>query len=131
MKTTELIYGYAFTRASVEPVLRQIVDKIQSTNVGTVSDVEGFMTTPEEYPILWDENYFNGLFSDELIIKKVYDEYTHTTILLIYPKGLKVTPAYGVVTVPTKPGKSWGVAEIFGAFMGWDVLPQFHLVTAS
>lgn len=127
---TSMIYGFAITNATqVEKTLREIGDKISATQKDTVFDVESFVLYPQETEIPWP-SVWPGNIAKQLIIEKLYDEVRHEQVLLIYPQKLKFNSSPGVTTIDTNfERESWGIVELFTAIMGWDKLPQFHLVT--
>lgn len=125
-----MIYGFAFTNATqVEKTLREIAEKISAGQKDTVFDVENFILSPQESEINWP-NPWPKDFAQYLVVEKLYDEVRHEQVLLIYPKKLKFNASPGVIKVDTYFNRdNWGIIELFAAIMGWDKLPQFHLVT--
>ena len=125
-----MIYGFAITNATqVEKTLREIAEKISSAPDTAVFDVESFVLAPQETEVIWPTPWPKN-FAEHLIIEKLYDEVRHEQVLLIYPKKLKFNSSSGVTTINTNfERESWGIVELFTAIMGWDRLPQFHLVT--
>lgn len=124
--STFLIYGFVFTNMTVvDHVLQEIGSRLNTVEPGTVENMEDFLASPQDVPLNSSLGWFN-----ELAIVKEYDEKSHQQVLLIYPKALKYVSTPGVTTVNPQVGQhGWGVAELFGAIMGWTALPQYYLVS--